>query len=127
MTLQGEERAGVERDHRPVGAEGDLAILVHRGEAAGDGFDPAAVAHPFEGEPLDLHRLAAARILQRTLDLAAEHLEIDRALRQAPGERARGDQHGEGREGQDLDEKTLGPRASTHGPRAHAGGRGGWS
>ena len=106
LELHRDQRTGVERDHGAVGAEGDCASLVHGGEAASDSFDPTAAANPFEGQPVNLHRLAAARVLQGALHLTAEHLEIDRSLRQAPGKRADRNKNGKRRKGEDLDKES---------------------
>jgi hypothetical protein len=84
-----------------------MARFAHGCEAARDGFDPATVPHPFEGEPVDFHRLSAARFLEGAFDLAAEHLKINRALGQAPGKRPRPDQNGERCEGKNFEKEAF--------------------
>ena len=105
--LHAGQRGGIERDHGPLGAESDVVRPVHRCEALRDGFDTAAVAHPFEDEILDFHGLTAPRFGQRPLDLGPDHFEVDRSLRQPPREEARAGQNREDNEREDLDDEEL--------------------
>ncbi len=92
---------------------------------ARDGFDAAAVAHPFEDERLDLHGLAAARVA------ASERSTCGRIISRSIGpcdsrhaSEARRRQNREDEEGEDLDDQKLGRNPQSACPRARAGRRG---